>query len=975
MSRTPAVYSIPAGVPFVDALADGILADIGEDPAALAAVTVLLPTRRACRGLRDAFLRRSGGRALLLPRLVPLGDVDEDELAFADWRDEGSGGFTVPPAISGLRRTLLLARQVLALDSAATTVDQAVRLADELARLLDQVHTQRLSFDRLAGLAPDDFAEHWQITLRFLTILTEHWPDILAAEGCVDAAMRRNQLLHAQTEAWRRHPPEAPVIAAGSTGSIPATADLLAMVAALPRGRVVLPGLDTSADAATWKALEPTHPQYGMARLLEHLKVSLGAVRQWPSRVAGTAPARAALVERAMCPAGALQSWRHGEPISAKARAGVTRVDCPTPEEEAGAIALILRHALEEPGRTAALATPDRGLARRVAGELRRWGVDIDDSAGTPLAHTPPGAFLGLSARMAADNLAPVSLLATLKHPLAAVGQPTHAFRADVRALERKALRGPRPAPGIDGLRAALPKAEPRLDGLLEALDRATREFVAILAAGAAPFEHILRAHINMAETLAATDEDAGATRLWAGEAGEAAAAFVADLGEAGAILGPMACASYPALLDALMAGAVVRPRYGRHPRLAILGLLEARLHHADVMVLGGLNEGSWPPEAHANPWMSRPMLARFGLPPPERRIGLTAHDFTQAFSAPEVFLTRASRVGGTPTVPSRWLLRLENLEGAIPSDERWLDWFRQLDTPAAPRQISPPEPRPPVAARPRQLSVTRIETWIRDPYSVFARSILDLRVLDPIDADPGAADRGTIIHAALERFMLTHPEHLPDDALEHLIAIGADVFEEKIAWPGVRAFWWPRFCRVAEWFVEYERQSRAAGIRTVATEAQGRFEFPAPAGPFQLTGRADRIDRLADGALAVIDYKTGAPPTAPQVSCGLVPQLSLEAAMLEAGMFEGVMADTVGRLAYLRLSGGRPPGKEQILKLDVAEVVAGSLDGLRRRVAVFDLEETPYRSRPRPMFASRFGDYDHLARVKEWSSGLGEDG
>ena len=971
MSRAPAVFSIPAGVPFVDALADGILADRGDDPAALAAVTVLLPTRRACRSLRDAFLRRRGGRPLLLPRLVPLGDVDEDELAFADWRDEGIGGFTVAPAISGLRRTLLLARQVLALDPGATTVDQAVRLADELARLLDQVHTQRLSFDRLAELAPDDFAEHWQITLKFLSILTEYWPDILAAEGCVDAATRRNRLLDAQTDTWRRQPPEAPIIAAGSTGSIPANADLLAVIATLPRGCVVLPGLDTSADAATWEALEPTHPQYGMARLLEHLEVAPGAVRQWPSGVAGTTPTRAALIDRAMRPAAALDSWRHGEPIAAEARDGVTRIDCPTPEEEAGVIALVLRRTLEDPDRTAALVTPDRGLARRVAGELRRWGVDIDDSAGTPLALTPPGAFLRLTARMAAENLAPVPLLAALKHPLAAAGVSPGAFRARVRSLERQALRGPRPAPGIDGLGAALAGREP----LLEVLDGATRDFIALLSAGTAPFGDILRAHVAMAEALAVTDEDAGGNRLWAGEAGEAAAAFVADLGEAGAILGPVACASYPALLDALMAGSVVRPRHGRHPRLAILGLLEARLQHTDVTVLGGLNEGTWPPEAHANPWMSRPMLAAFGLPQPERRIGLTAHDFTQAFSAPEVFLTRATRVGGTPTVPSRWLLRLENLEGAIGTDERWLDWFRQLDTPAELRPVAAPEPRPPVAVRPRRLSVTRVETWIRDPYSIFARSILGLEVLDPIDADPGAADRGTIIHAALEKFMEAHPERLPDDALERLMAVGAEVFQEKIAWPGVRAFWWPRFRRVAEWFVGYERQSRAAGTRTIATEARGSFAFPAPAGTFELIGRADRIDRLANSTIAVIDYKTGTPPSAPQVACGLVPQLSLEAAMLEAGKFEGVDSETVERLAYLRLSGGRPPGEEKILKLDVAEVVAEALDGLQRRVAEFDLEQTPYRSRPRPMFASRFGNYDHLARVKEWSSGLGDDG
>ncbi len=980
MNAAGRIFTIPAGLAFVDALAAGLWAEAGGDAAALARATVLLPTRRACRGAREAFLRLRQGQPTLLPRLMALGDMDDDELALTGWRDgETDGRLDSAPVLSGLRRQLLLTRLVLALGTPGTTPDHAARLAIELARLLDQVETERLSFEGLADLAPDDFADHWRITLDFLKIVTERWPAILAAEDGVDAARSRNLLLAAQADAWRRQPPAGPVVAAGSTGSIPATADLLSVIAGLPMGAVVLPGLDRRADAATRQAYPPSHPQYGMARLLEHLRVAPEAVADWPAPgLVGTTPARAELVHRALTPAAVLET-PDTRPLDADALDGVSLIECASEQEEAGAIALVLRQAMEDEGRTAALVTPDRGLARRVAAELRRWGVEIDDSAGQPLDHTPPGAFLRLTSRMVVDGFAPVPLLAALKHPLAGGGERTAALRAAVRRLEVKVLRGPRPAAGLAGLRTALPPDTPALARLLDSLDEATRPFALLIDRGTAALPDLLRAHVVMAEALAATDRDDGAARLWAGDDGEALAAFIAELADAGEVLDAVPSASYPALFDTLMAGRVVRPSWGRHPRLNIWGLLEARLQHADVLVLGGLNEGTWPPEAEASPWMSRPMLSRFGLPQPERRIGQTAHDFAQAFSAPRVVLSRASRVGGTPTVPSRWLLRIENLvqgtdlEAAFRPDPRWRGWWSGLDGVADPKPVAAPAPRPPVAARPRSLSVTAIETWIRDPYAIYARRVLGLKPLDPLDAEPGAAERGTIIHEALERFVAAAAGDLPDDALEQLVAIGHDVFQGTLTRPGVRAFWWPRFQRIARWFVEFERRRRAAGLAVAATEVDGVIEIPGPAGPFELTARADRIDQLADGGLRVVDYKTGQTPSWRQVKSGLVPQLTLGAAIAQAGGFEGIAAGTVGELAYLRLSGGRQPGEEKVFAEDIGAVVTEALDGLSRRIAAYDDPATPYLSRPRPMFIGRFGDYDHLARVKEWLSGRGD--
>ncbi len=544
----PTVYTIPPGMPFVDALAAGVLArpEAGRpdggggdaaagvataadlpDPLALARVTILLPTRRACRALGEAFLRQTGGRPLLLPRMMPIGDLDEDELTLAGAEESGpSGGLDLKPAMPELRRRLALARLILKRGSGlrpadgggppAPSADQAARLAAELGRLLDQVQIERLGFDRLAELVPEAYAAHWQITLKFLRILTDHWPRILAEEGCVDPAARRNLVLEAQAETWRRRPPADPVIAAGSTGTIPATADLLEVVAGLPRGRVVLPGLDRHTGEEDWERLEPTHPQFAIKRLLTRLSLSREEVKDWEAPgLKATNPARARLVAEAMRPAAAAETWR---PIGLPPAAirGVRRLDCATPHEEAGVIALIMRETLQyrDEGKSAALVTPDRGLARRVAAELKRWGIEIDDSAGQPLATTPPGAFLRLTAEMIAERAAPVPLLAALKHPLAAGGMRPAAFRAAVRRLELALLRGPRPGEGFQGLRAALKsrlssvskrsRAFKDLDRWLGDLEKAARTFSRAMERDGAALAELVRAHVAFAEARVA---------------------------------------------------------------------------------------------------------------------------------------------------------------------------------------------------------------------------------------------------------------------------------------------------------------------------------------------------------------------------------------------------------------------------------------------------------------------------------------
>ena len=983
----PNLATVPAGLSFADAVATGLLAEHEGDPAGLADTLILVPNRRAARALAEAFLRVSDGRALVLPRMSPIGDVDEAELVLG-----GAAELELPPEILPLRRRLLLARLVndwqAKRDTGPADMAQSARLADALASFIDEVAVERIDVGRLQTLVGGDYARHWEVTLDFLSIITKAWPAVLELEGCVDPATRRNQLLDAQARAWHENPPLHPVIAAGSTGSVPATADLLAVVARLPRGRVIFPGLDLGLDEESWDLLEATHPQWAMKQTLDRLHASRSDVDLWPR---GASPSqRARLLSEAMLPARSTARWRLSGPrldLEA-ALTGLSSIEAQSAPEEASAIALLMRETLEVPEQTAALVTHDRDLARRVAAELGRWGIAVDDSAGRPLATTPPGAFLRLLAEAAAEQLAPVPLLALLKHPLAAGGMEPDKFRRLARQLEVALLRGPRPGPGLAGLEAALDLARAevgpdrdseraiarlaRLDQLAAFVSHVAGilgPFLAEVARREAELPALVTAHVTAAERLAARPTEAGSVHLWAGEAGQVAADFTADLVKAGDSLGAFPGRAYPGLFEALTAGVAVRPRAGAHPRLKIWGPLEARLQQADLVILGGLNEGTWPPAIPADPWLSRPMRAEFGLLPPERRIGLSAHDFAQAAAAPRVVLSRAAKVDGTPTVPSRWLLRLETLLGAKPAATPALAWADQLD-PAVGQPVLPPAPCPPLDARPREASVSDVETWMRDPYALYARRVLRLDPLDPLDADPGAAERGNIIHDALFTFLAeVGAAPLGPDAFARLSDHGRRAFGPALARPSVAAFWWPRFEAVARWFIAEEMGRRANGSLPAGLEVKGEFILNAPGGPFRLTARADRVDRLADGTLEIIDYKTGAPPSLTSVQAGYAPQLPLEGVIALAGGFAGIAAAPLAALSFWRLSGGSPPGEVKPIRAEPADLTNAALAGLAALVARFDDPLTTYLSRPRPKHV-RFGRYDHLARVAEWSGG-----
>jgi ATP-dependent helicase/nuclease subunit B len=982
------LFTIAFGRPFLDTLAEGLLRLAGGDPAYLPRVTVLLPTRRAVRALREAFLRaevpgREPGMPLLLPRMQPVGDLDSGELMPVGEAAIGED-LAVLPAVPELRRRLLLAQLVIRWGAQPgrdpLLPGQAVALAASLARLVDKVATEGASFDRLGDLVPEELAEHWQMVSKFLEILPQHWPGILAEEGALDPAERRNRLLERQAALWRHRPPSDPVVAAGLTGGIPALAEIVSVVATLDRGMVVLAGLDRDCDREEWAAIEAdeTHPQHLLAVLLKELGIERAEIRDWPEAASdGAAPGRARLLREALRPAATTDAWRRMPQFDAAALAGLSRYDCANVQQEAVTIALLLRRKLETPGASAALVTPDRGLARRVAAELRRWDIDIDDSAGLPLARTPPGTFLRLVLGLADSEVAPIPLLAALKHPLAAGGLAPGVFREMTRRLET-AIRGPRPAPGFAGLRAALGNGRRRLLGFVDRLESCCGALADLLAADAVPLARLAQAHVEAAERLAASDVESGGQRLWREAAGEMAASFCHELIDAARDLPPLAGRDYPALFEALVADVVVRPAYGRHPRLAIWGLLEARLQQADLVVLGGLNEGSWPGAPEEDPWMSRQMRRNFAIAVPERAIGIAAHDFVQAAGAPEVALTRAVRSEGVPTTPSRWLLRLDavlraaGLDGRLQPEELVHAAVGLIDEPGGYRPLPLPEPRPPLAARPRRLSVTQIETWMRDPYAIYARHILQLKAADELDADPSRADLGTAVHAVLDEFVRRFPRDLPGDAAEVLLGLGRAHFEARLSRPGAWAFWWPRFERIARWLVA-EEIGRQREVVERLSECKGSLFLDMPGGRFELTAEADRIDRLAAGEFLLIDYKTGAVPEKRQIDAGFAPQLPLEGAILQAGAF-GEVTGTAAALEYWRLKGGDPAGERRdIGNGDPAALIAAALERLRALVARFDDPDTPYYAVPAPQWRPRFSDYRHLERndeeeAEEWT-------
>lgn len=979
------ILNIPSGLSFSDTLVKYLYTRTGGDPLKMSEYLLLLPSRRSCRTVREAFLRRSNGTPNVLPIMRPLGEADAEELSILISGQDNGDVLDIPPAISPLRRQIILARTIVKLydqilpSQQRPRFDQATMLAAELGRFLDQVQTEKISFDKLADLVPAEFANHWQITLDFLKILTDNWPEILKAYGVIDPAERRNRLLNAQAQVWDSAPPKTPVIAAGTIASIPAARDLLKTIYNLPQGQIIIPGLDKSLDDDAWEVISEDHPQHFLKALLDHLNTKRTDVRDIGNGPSQEIKHKNTLWSEVMRPAETTQSWRFldDQKISASAIRAVTRIDCATAQEEADVISILLREAIEDPEKTAAVITADRNLALRVMHNMSRWGVMIDDSAGTSLHLTRTGSWALNCAQMVADNFAPISFLTALKHPLSTFRQ--YAPQKILRNIELSILRGVQGTYGLEYLKARANEAE-KLDDTaieyLDALETAVSPLMDIINKDTSeyPFASLLRAHIKTLENMAATENADGRDRIWQGDDGEALGQFFTEILNLSEDLPNVSFDQYILILRQLISQKTVRPKYGVHPRISILGQMEARLYVADTVILAGLNEGTWPPDTAADPWMSRQMRSEFGLPAHEQTIGIAAHDFVQLVTAPKVFLTRAERSGGGPTKPARWLLRLDTVLSALGLEmqshmaDQYLDWVYKLDLPPTVKPMGRPAPKPPVSARPKKLSVTGVERLMRDPYEVYAKYILKLRALDPIDADPAAAERGQLLHKILEQFVAKYPDTLPDQALGTLLDMGQTAFNSLNLSDEIYSFWWPRFERLAKHYIKAEAEWRADKGMPSATEANGQYKINSDQFDFTVTAIADRIDTLKNNTLGIIDYKTGQPPTAQDIQNGFAPQMWLEALIASKGGFNNIPTSEIGYLGFWTVSGGHPPLQEkQINSAQIAEDIILTEEGLKRVIEAFNNDNTPYYAQPNPDVAPRYSDYLHLERIQEW--------
>ncbi|MDB5619790.1 double-strand break repair protein AddB [Tardiphaga sp.] len=1048
------VFTIPASAPFlrtlITALVDGQLVEgfsARTEPKKLATVTLYLPTSRASRMAREIFLQVLDTDALELPRIFTLGSIDEDEIGFAEEAGQFGGAplQDIPPKLEELERQLVLARLVAQWAKSPTASPLVIggpastlALAGDLARLMDDTVTRGVGWSALDGIVPDNLDRYWQLTLEFLKIAKELWPTYLQAANRIEPAARRDLLIAAEAQRLQADT-AGPVIVAGSTGSMPATAKFLRIVSRLPQGAVVLPGLDTDLDNDAWDLIGGTrdaqgkqstppssnHPQSALHGLLDTL-----GIKRRDVEILGTPSGREMLASELMRPSNATAQWhkRLAEPAVAQAITDgmrkLTVIAAANPEMEALAIAVAMREAREQ-NISAALVTPDRALARRVMAALGRWNLEFDDSGGDALMDTPHGIFARLAAEAAAEGLEPATLLALLKHPLLRLGRKAGEWRGAIQTLEMALLRGTRPEARSEGLArdfaryrheltesragraSALHASEPRakledleLDEaheLIEQLRKALAPLENVDAFKPRDFADLAQQHREIIKALsrdptkttdALTEKNgkslAGAfDELLVMEPVETADGSKRDELRPSGLMVPLN--DYAEAFHTAFEGRPVRGREMPDASLRIYGNLEARLTQSDRVIMGGLVEGIWPPAPRIDPWLSRPMRHQLELDLPERRIGLSGHDFAQLLGADDVILSHAAKVGGAPAVASRFLHRLEAVAGqerwdeAVAAGEKYIHYADELDRPETVTPIAQPAPKPPREARPLRLSVTAIEDWLRDPYTIYAKFILRLAPLDPVDMPLSAANRGSAIHNSLGDFTQAYSETLPDHPARALREIGAKHFQPLMTRPEARALWWPRFLRISDWFANWEVERRL-NVANIIAEQRGEIAIPLDSGrTFYLSARADRIERRSDRTFAILDYKTGQPPTGKQVRMGLSPQLTLEAAILREGGFENIPAGaSVSELTYVRLSGNSPPGEEKVLELkierkddpqDPDDAAIEAREKLEALILKFEDETTPYNSLSLSMWSNRYGSYDDLARIKEWSA------
>lgn len=997
-SQQLSIYSIAAHRGFADALAAGLVPRYHEDGYGLARLTLLLPGRRAIRTMTEAFTRLMGeeGRTgLLLPRMAVIGDIDLDETLGPLLAPIGEGA-DIPPAADPTRRWLRLAELLrAAMERAGMQIPVAsalLRQAREIGRAMDRLLVEGIGPEELLGERVLDIvgelSEHWKQNLHLFATVQALWLAELQECGETDTPARRNALFDHAARRWRETPPASPIVAAGITSASPAIAGLLRAIAGLPNGAVVLPDLDLSLDDEVWEALgragigaEPgdaplgagdavTHPQYHLKLLLNRMGVARAEVRNWHRRGASAAPPeRSRALSSLFLPPKESASWVDLPP-ERRRLSGVRLMETARPEHEAQSIALLIREALETPERRVALVTPDRGLAGRVIAHLKRWNIQADDSAGRPMPHTTAGRMALLLAEILATRASPVPLVAALSHPLAGgTGDDRGTWLRNLRRFE-KLLRGPRIDTGLMPIRAQLEK-HARDRGSTRLLDWWEASVEPVIEPLVALGEH---EEVDMAEALSALATAGEALcdmRIWAEADGRALSAALETLRSAAReVPTALAPAEVPLVLRDAIDTISVRPPYGGHPRIAIYGLIEARMSRADLVICGGLTENSWPQPPARDPLVAPAVMRALGVPGGDFRIGLSAHDLAAALGAPEVVLSYARKDASGPAIASRFVLRVRAMLGEL------LEKHMEREIPALAEQMDfaqpvpphpQPEPMPSAAQRKVDISATALDRLRSDPYQFYASHIMRLKRLDSIDEEPTPAWRGSAVHTILEDWYKKH-----DAAPGALVPLAEERLRELSGHPFMRGLWQPRLLAALEWLDAETQALRTEGREIAVVEKTGRISVKG----VEISARADRIDRLANGDLAIVDYKTGHPPRASEVAAGYALQLGTTGVIAAHEGFEGLRGEPT-HFEYWSLGRDRKTGEfgyrdEPILEgrkksgILREEFLTESERLLHDALDRWIVGEEPFTARLNPDLPG-YNDYDQLMRLDEW--------
>ena len=1016
------VFNISPRYPFLDVLARYIIETARIQNYNVADDIVLLPTRRACRRLKEIFLNLSSeDSAILIPHIMPLGDVDEDGVAFLYYEHEDinhsetkNGNYSaLPEAIDKLERNLLLAKIIKDKNEIIQDMseEQAFSLAIELSHLIDTVEMEELSFSDLANIVPDEYSIHWQKTLDFLKIITESYPTILHNTlQKLDPVERKIALINKQVDFWHTHSPRGRIFAAGSTGSLVPISYMLCAIAQMSNGFVVLPGLDKNISEddfnfliSDYPATNQNHPQYGMFHLIKKLGLKPSDIPDLPLYYNYgdiiTPPERETLANTIMFLPDMNANWTNITSFPDNILSDVTKLSLNTDADEAFACACILRRAVEE-NKRALLITPDRKIAKSVAGELRRWDIIIDDSAGIPASDSITGNYLLIILKMIYDNFSLYSILAVLKHKYTILGYSNHrTLDAIVERLERDVLRG---TIGLDTLDTIIAHANTITEAhigvvidLLKRIKHITAEYTNMMHSHEKfSIAYLFKKHLELVNTFMQNDLGTIDTTaiLWNSSDIHQSlsttltdfAKKVRDIEAKNSDIDKMTARTYFTFISNYLLSVSLRHTTSTHPNIEIMNSIEARLIDADIYILAGLNEGIFPAQTAEDPWMSRPMRASFKLPLPERKIGLSSHDFVEFFCKKNIFLTHSLKSGSshTETITSRWLKKLDaivKLSGICWDNygaNDILDWVKNYEIPSTITPYNQPSPCPPLSTRPQELSATWVEKWYRDPYIIFAAKILGLIQLDDINPQIGKSIFGNIVHESLEEFML-NPSLTTADELYYLMIAKSSPYAGL---PQID-FWYSQFKKIAKVIIDINACYTSANTK-VYTEKKGKITISPN---FTLTAKADRIDvDTQTGEAVIYDYKTGTVPSDNEVQTGYAPQLPIEAIILNAGGFSDIPRTTATdakvsshALRYIALSGAKNGDVQNKVETpdDMDSLLALTLKNIREMVEKFSNPSTPYISRPNPNpkvvghSIEEYSAYNHLARIKEWQS------